>query len=202
MADERAYIRNLRALTRAEPEFKHLDALEQELYASNSDRATAVMFGSFLETNLERLLSKAMRDDLSSKDKRQLFEYEGAVGTFASKIVVAYALKLIGPVTRSDIDLVRFLRNEFAHSRMPFNFKTPEVSAVCDELKIVDFPSSIIPGGYLSRVSDKELKSAIDKADPRTRFVTPCHHLSYRMLVAIHGPRAGDQVFPNDDPLP
>ena len=143
-----------------------------------------------------------MRDDLSSKDKRQLFEYEGAVGTFASKIVVAYALKLIGPVTRSDIDLVRFLRNEFAHSRMPFNFKTPEVSAVCDELKIVDFPSSIIPHGYLSRVSDKELKSAIDKADPRTRFVTPCHHLSYRMLVAIHGPREGDQAFPNDDPLP
>jgi hypothetical protein len=76
----------------------------------------------FLEANLERLLSKAMRQDLNSRDRRNLFEFEGAVGTFSSKIIVAYALRLIGPTTRGDLDLSRFLRNEFAHSRIRFGF--------------------------------------------------------------------------------
>lgn len=202
MADHPAYVKNLRVLTRAEPQFMHLEALEQELYASGSDRATAVMFGSFLETNLERLLSSTMRDDLNSKERRQLFEYEGAMGTFASKIIVAYAFKLIGPITRSDLDLIRFLRNEFAHSRMPFSFKTAEVRAVCDQLKIVDLQGSTIPHGYLNRVPQEELKWAIDRTDPKTRFITTCHHISYRILVAINGPREGDYAYPNDDPLP
>ena len=108
MADEPSYIKKLRTLTRADPEFKDLEAIEQELYASLSDRATAVMFGSFVETNLEQLLAKAMRSALNSKDRQKLFYYEGAVGTFASKIVVAYAFKLIGPITRGDLDWCDF----------------------------------------------------------------------------------------------
>jgi hypothetical protein len=52
------------------------------------------MFGSFVEVALERLLASVMRSDLNSKDRRQLFEYEGAVGSFSSKTIMAYALKL------------------------------------------------------------------------------------------------------------
>src|ERR1700732_1734443 len=101
MSNEPAYLRNLRNLMRADPTLAQLEALERELYASGNDRTTAVMLGSFVETNLQRLLASVMRDDLDSKDRKQLFEYEGAVGSFSSKIVVAYALKLIGSTTRS-----------------------------------------------------------------------------------------------------
>ena len=154
------------------------------------------MFGSFLEANLERLLFGQMRSDLNSKDRRQLFEYEGAVGTFSSKIVVAYAFKLIGPDTRSDLDLVRLLRNEFAHSRIPFKFTTKEVRAVCDKFKIVDLPGSLIPHGYLSRVPHDELGNSADKGHPRTRFITECHALAYRMIMTTNGPRPGDLALP------
>jgi hypothetical protein len=153
------------------------------------------MFGSFLEVNLERFLFKQMRPDLNSKDRRQLFEYEGALGTFSSKIVVAYALELIGPVTRADLDLIRFLRNEFAHSRIPFKFTTEEVRAICDKFQIVDLPGALIPQGYLSRVPDEELENSSNKTHPRTRFITECHVLAYRMMMATNGPRAGDVVF-------
>jgi hypothetical protein len=200
LADEPAYIRNLRALTRADPDFSHLEALEQELYASGSDRATAVMYGSFLEVNLERLLSMHMRPDLNSRDRRQLFEFEGAVGTFSSKIVVAYALRLIGSITRADLDLIRFLRNEFAHSRIPFRFTTPEVRAVCDRFQIIDLPGNFIPRGYLNRVPESELEAATDRTHPKTRFITECHSLAYRIILVTHGPRAGE--FALRDPLP
>jgi hypothetical protein len=196
MVDDPAYIRDLRALTRTEPDFSHLENLERELYVSGSDRATAVMLGSFLEVNLERLLSKQMRSDLNSKDRRQIFEYEGALGTLSSKIVVAYALKLIGPITKADLNLIRLLRNEFAHSRIPFNFTTPEVWTVCEKFPIVDLPGAVIPSGYLLRISRDEREGASKLTHPRTRFVTECHVLSYRMIMATHGPREGDLALP------
>lgn len=195
LSDEPAYIRNLRALTRADPTFEHLEALEKELYASASARATAVMFGSFVEVALERLLASKMRP-LNSKDRKQVFEYEGAVGTFASKTVIAYAMKFIGPVTRADLDLIRFLRNEFAHSRIPFDFQTPEVAEVCKHLQFPELPGSLIPHGYLSRVADDELATATDRTAPKTRFILACHSLSYRMILETHGPREGDMALP------
>jgi len=126
-----------------------------------------------------------------------LVKYEGAVGTFASKIVVAYAFKLVGPITRADLDLVRFLRNEFAHSRMPIDFNTSEVRVVCDEFKLVDFVSTGLPTPYLSLASDAALKGAIDKKNAKTRFITTCHTLCHRMLSVFHG-----QPFPDNNPLP
>ena len=91
---EKPYIKNLRAITCTDPQLKNLEALERELYASGSDRATAVMFGSFVAVALERPLASVMRSDLNSKERKQLFEYEGAVGSFSSKTIMAYALKL------------------------------------------------------------------------------------------------------------
>jgi hypothetical protein len=141
MADEPAYIKNLRAFTRGDLNVSHIEALEQELYGA-SDRATAVMYGAIVENGLQHLLETEIRPDLNSKDR-----------SFASKTAMAYALKLIGPISRADLNLIRILRNEFAHSRKPFGFDAPEVKAVCDELKIPDLPGAYIPDGFASQRS-------------------------------------------------
>ena len=96
MAKEPAYIKNLKALTRGDPDVSHLEASERELYGA-SDRAIAVMVGAMVETSLQRLLSTILRPDLNSDDRNKIFEYNGTLGTFGSKIVMAYALRLIGP---------------------------------------------------------------------------------------------------------
>ena len=202
MGQEPAYIKNLRALMKGEPTIEHLEALESELYASGSDRATAVMLASFLEDHLGRLLKSAMRHPLSLTESNDIFEHRGPLASFDSRIIMAYALNLIGPKTRSDLKLIKSLRNAFAHSRMPFGFQAPEVRAVCNKLQIIDLPGTNIPYRYLERVPHEELKSATDKTDPKTRFIGTCHNISYRMNVKRDGPREGDQVFPNDDPLP
>lgn len=201
MAEEPAYIRNLRAITRTSPRAEDVDDIERELYSSGSDRAMAIMFGSFVENNLEYLLAAHMRQDLNSKDRKMLFEYEGAVGTFSSKIVVAYALKLIGPTCRADLDIIRFLRNEFAHSRIHFSFETPEVKTICDQFKIVDLPGTHIPSNYLNRVPESDLVSASDMKHPKTRFISECHSLSHRMITARRN-HLSDGVPFNEDPLP
>src|SRR5258708_26370800 len=111
------------------------------------------MFGSYVETVLERLVLKAVWEDLNAEDRRRIFDFDGAVGTFSNKILIAYAFKLIGPMTRADLDLIRLLRNEFGHTRMPINFGTPEVHEVCKQFKIIDLRDSWINEVYLTEVT-------------------------------------------------
>ena len=118
-----------------------LEALEKEVF-NTSDRVTAVMLGAFVETALEKLLASRMRRNLNKTERDQMFGFEGAVGTFSAKIIIAYAMNIIGPITYSDLKLIKELRNQFAHSRIAFDFQTPEVAAVCNELKVPKLPDS------------------------------------------------------------
>jgi len=80
MSGEPTYIKNLRTLTRSEPNLTHLEEIEKELFLSNSDRAIAVLFGSFVETSLKRLLEAKLRKGMNDKDRERLFGLNGAMG--------------------------------------------------------------------------------------------------------------------------
>lgn len=70
-------------------------------------------------------------------------------------------------------------------------------------LRTVDLGQSFVPFGFLNRVSHGDLADAIDKTHPKTRFVSTCHNVSYRMLCVKRGyPQAGDPVFPEGTPVP
>jgi DNA-binding MltR family transcriptional regulator len=189
-----AAIKALTAFTRSDPivnDKEAMEILEKELF-NTSDRVTAVMLGAHVETELERLLASRMRDDLNSDQRSRLFGFEGAVGTFSAKIIVAYAMRIIGPITYSDLNLIKLLRNEFAHSSRAFNFQTPEVIAVCNELKIPKLQDSI-----------DLWQIGTDKKPASWRlFVSAWQNLASRMRMKREGPKEGDIVFVNDEPLP
>ncbi len=196
MSKEAAYVTHFKSLWRKEPTNENLDDIERELYALGSDRATVIMFAAFVENHLERLLSSKMRD-LNSDDRQRLFGPDRSpLGDFGAKIIMAYALKSIGPITKNDLDLVRLLRNGFAHSRMSFTFETPEVRAVCEQFKLITQFNIVVPADY------KRSGHPTDPTHPKVRFVCACHDLSYRLTTAPFYPREGDTAFPNDDPLP
>jgi hypothetical protein len=178
---DRSYIKKLKEFTRGDLSFADLPLLEQEMYFS-SDRGCVLMLGSVVETALTELLKKRTEKPLDSDDRRRLFDYEGPLGTFASKILLARAMGFIDVVAYRDLDLIRQLRNEFAHSRRHFGFETPEVVAVCANLQTPDLPGTFIPFGYLSKVPDKDLKNARDKKHPKTRYLCACHSLAEKIL--------------------
>lgn len=191
MPTDPAYIREFKAFVREDLSYEDLPTVEAEIYGS-SDRARAVMLGAVAENALTIFVKYAARQALNSDDKRQLFDFNGPLGTFSSKILVAYAFNLFGPDTRHDLDLIRILRNEFAHSRRSFNFEMSAVKNVCNHLKAPDSPRAFIPHGYLSSVTDKELKDASDKKHPRTRYIMTCHIIAERLLLNARPPMAGD----------
>jgi len=178
MADP-AYVRELKAFARGPITVDDLTTLEQEMYGEN-DRASAVVLGSIVESNLTEYLHLRLRMDLNSDDKRRLFDYEGPLGTFAAKITMAYAIGAIGSITRSDLNLIRILRNEFAHSRRHLSFEVAQVAAVCAKLRTPDLPGAFIPFGSFSRPTGEEWAS--DKNHPRTRYRSACHSISYNMI--------------------
>lgn len=99
---------------------------------SETDRGCALMVASFLDHKLGKLLEAMFVDD--SKVVSELFSHSGTLGTFSSRIDTAYALGLIGPNTRRDINLIRKIRNEFGHSHYTLKFTDDRIRSRCKEL--------------------------------------------------------------------
>jgi hypothetical protein len=194
------YLRKLKELSRAELNLGDLHRIEEELFGIEGDRALVISSVAFLEGALDRLHRSRLRQDLSKEELSRIFDFEGTLGSFSSKILMAYALNIIGPISRDNLDLLRHLRNAFAHSRRPLRFDMPEISNACDKLTIVDAPQSFPPVGYLKKRPVGNLGSA--DFHSKTRFVTACHTLIDRIFMAKDGPREGDFAYPNNEPLP
>lgn len=119
-----------------------------------------------------------------------------------------YALELIGPIARSDLDLIRFIRNNFAHSRRPLNFHVPEVGDVCAALQYPDFPNARAPAGPTDSTlenlveNEKASKSPEFRKKPRNRYTMACHTLSYRMLGVVQLPATATAKLFGDPALP
>jgi hypothetical protein len=181
MPSEPAYIRNFKRVLKGEVTAADLPTIERELYGG-SDRARAVLLAAFVEAALQTFVQAQLRPTFLAEDFRLLFGANAPLGTFSAKILIAFAFNWYGPDTRHDLDLIRELRNGFAHSRSSFTFETAEVAAVCRQLRSPDSPGSFIPKGYLEAVSDSELRAASDKNHPRTRYIMTCHVVSHRLL--------------------
>src|ERR1700685_3395800 len=98
MADGPLYLRSLREFTRGSITLGDLGKLQEEAHGA-SDRAFAVIMGSIVESSLTTFLTSRLRPNLNRVQRKRLFDYQGPLGTFSAKIIVAYAMQLIGPTT-------------------------------------------------------------------------------------------------------
>jgi len=73
--------------------------------------------------------------------KELLYGSRAPIGTFASRIDLAFALGLINEHEHAECHLIRKIRNEFAHRGVGLSFGDQKISALCDRLK------SDLPGG-------------------------------------------------------
>jgi len=180
MADDPAYIRNFKAFAQWEDAAGALNqvaqilAFEKEAYAGN-DRATVILLTAVVENALYSYLRNKLRPELTPGERKRLFGYDGILGSFGARITLAYSFGLISAAMRHELDLIRVLRNGFAHSRKSFDLVAGEVAAVCAELRFPDRGDTFVPHAFLEAVAHDELENAADKQHPRTRFIVSCH---------------------------
>jgi DNA-binding MltR family transcriptional regulator len=108
---------------------------------------TAILGAVMVEHELDHLL----RSKLKHKDDKTwetLTDDRGPLNSFHSKIAMGYALGIYDQGMRSDLDIVRNIRNAFAHSKKLIQFNDPAVLA---ELKKA---SAITKGMWKSKGPD------------------------------------------------
>ncbi|GLS35409.1 hypothetical protein GCM10010869_09970 [Mesorhizobium tianshanense] len=107
-----------------------------EEFQSESDRACAVLGPAFLDDQLRELLKSFLVDDQRVAD---LFASSmGPLASFSSRIEMAFALGFLAPREVRDLNLIRKVRNEFAHQLAGTSFVSPKVVSWCSELAQCD----------------------------------------------------------------
>jgi len=105
----------------------------RETLSPESDRGCALMGGSFLDSRLKKLIEKKVIDD--SKIVGQFLEFNGAAGTFSSRIDFCYLIGLLPKSVHSDLHLIRKIRNEFGHRVDVISFDSQEIKSRCERMQ-------------------------------------------------------------------
>jgi hypothetical protein len=121
-------------MARARYRPKDLDRIFDDLERAD-DRAFIAVAGALVENALESTIIGRLRAPSTEQEQNVFFHDSGIIRTFGEKIWLAFFLKIIGPRTRRDIDLIRLVRNQAAHDMNPISFSgTPEIKGRCLEL--------------------------------------------------------------------
>lgn len=120
-------MKNIKFSQQAKDAFEFRRSLTPE-----TDRGCALMAAAYLDSQLAELLKLYFVDD--SRLAKDLFEHNGPLASFSSRIDVAFALGLIGPHARRELHLIRRIRNDFGHEAKPISFDYAAIASRCREL--------------------------------------------------------------------
>jgi DNA-binding MltR family transcriptional regulator len=95
-------------------------------YITEGDpRVSAIMAGAVVNEVLQVAIEYNLIS-LSKDDREALFENSGPLSTFAAQIRMGYAMGLYGKKLRDDLNVIRKMRNDFAHTLDEIVLSQPE----------------------------------------------------------------------------
>lgn len=138
------------------------------------DRVVAIVCGALLERALENGIATRLRV-LKRNRYKEIFDTGGVLIGFQAKIRMAYALNLFGEATYAELNLIREIRNVFAHAAHGVRFSTPRIARHCSKLKLPQakpLPIIYILLGWLDAHAPKHEVLAIKPPDTaRSRYI-------------------------------
>ncbi len=130
-----------------------------------NDRGAALLLAANLENSLQIAIERRLA--IAETHRTILFVDEASpLRRFSAKIRMGYALGLFGGGLKSNLDLVRMIRNVFAHAASPVHFSTPEVMGACAYLTM------------LVSVEANKVNPADSKTVGQERFTLVCKRMS------------------------
>ncbi|MGZ5857341.1 MAG: hypothetical protein ACXWJK_08895 [Burkholderiaceae bacterium] len=97
-----------------------------------SERASVILGAARLDVDLEKLLKQVLLPHPGGSDP--LFEGDRMLGTFSAKIALAYRLGLINSEFEHALQMVRKIRNDFAHQLESESLSSPRQKGRVTEL--------------------------------------------------------------------
>jgi hypothetical protein len=103
---------------------------------TGSDRAAAVVAGSFVEEHLQ--IAIQCRMVTHEKIIPEMFRPTGALGSFGTKINLGFMVGLYTELARKELDTIKQIRNSFAHRMETRDFTQQRISALANNLVLAD----------------------------------------------------------------
>jgi mannitol operon repressor len=149
------------------------DRLRLFLDASNAetDRGKALVSASVVEEMLTEILRAFLAD---SAETKRLFD--APLSTLSAKALMCRSLRLISAVEFRDIDLVRKVRNEFAHS-VTCSFKDQKIRDWAQKLKVGMSALDALEVGHKSRVDDPRQRFGMVTTSIVSNLYNRAHHV-------------------------
>lgn len=102
-------------------------------FQDETDRGAALVGAALLDKQLHGLL---LSHFLDKKESLELLEGGSApLGTFSARIKVTFCLGLITDLEHGELQLIRKIRNEFAHQPHGLTFQNGKISSLCGNLR-------------------------------------------------------------------
>lgn len=117
-----------------------------------SDRGCALVAAAYLENEINELLDCFFIKQ-GARARAALFDFNGPVGTFSSKIKMSAALGLLPEEIHKALDIIRKIRNEFAHLHEPLDFESTKVKQqVINLLPSFDASQESTRDGFIMKI--------------------------------------------------
>lgn len=117
-------------------------AVLEEVNRGASDRAIGIIAASLVEIHLTKLLKQAFITEVKQANKEtvleRMFNSSAPLGVFSSKIRMAYLMGLISEEFFRNLEIMREIRNRFAHYTEIGSFDMQEISSRCFNFTLVD----------------------------------------------------------------
>jgi mannitol operon repressor len=117
-------------LDHAEDLAKFVEELKRE-----TDRGLPLVGTALIDEKLRDTLEAFLIEKKIAK--KLLDEPNSTLGSFSSRLDMCYALGLIDNYEYNEINLLRKVRNEFAHSKHGISFKTDKIIGLCSTLRSI-----------------------------------------------------------------
>ncbi|WP_157896949.1 hypothetical protein [Pseudomonas putida] len=176
-----------------------------ESLANETDRGSVVLAAAWLDESLTSILMAYMKP---TERKDDLLSPGRPLGDFGTKIALADRLRLIHPSLLKSLDMVRRLRNDFAHIASDLTFET---SSVKDRVSLIFRENEdlllvmgnlLISNGMVSVDEGEKVKieNMVKCFGTKKLFQYTCAILNSALAVVKHNLRPAVQQY-NQDPL-
>lgn len=149
-----------------------------------SERAVALLAGAIVDEALLGVIKLRLIEDKEAE--KEFFSGQGGLATFSSRIKMARLMNFYGHETYSDLNIMKKIRNDAAHTTRPFSFKDqPHVNRALS-LKIPE--KHIFEMG--AQTDDDLAALFVDgvdevKADPLLRYVGSAVFLAWNFTAWV-----------------
>lgn len=146
------------------------DAISDML--TGSDRAVAILGAALVDAQLRASLLKKFDGKAYVETALGGREF---LASFSARITVTRMLGLFSDRLANDLNIIRKIRNDFAHEPIALSFATPTIADRCKNLTVPDL--NIVPLG--EQPSDERSFIAVEprelrRDDARFRYVATC----------------------------